>query len=68
MLFPYAVALSFGCVLRDGEYLGSERVMARVGPSLVPGLHPQWEAGFGPGANLGMPADTEMAEAFNTYI
>ena len=65
---PYTVALSFGCVLRDGESLGSERVMARVGPSIVPGLHAQWEAGFGPGANLGMRPDAEMADAFNTYI
>ena len=65
---PYTVALSFGCVLRDGESLDSERVMARVGPSLVPGLHAQWEAGFGPGANLGMRPDGEMADPFNTYI
>ena len=65
---PYTVALSFGCVLRDGESLRSDRVMARVGPSLVPGLHAQWEAGFGPGANLGMRPDSETADAFNTYI
>lgn len=65
---PYTVALSFGCVLRQGETLASQRVMARVGPSIVPGLHAQWEAGFGPGANLGMRPDAEMADAFNTYI
>ena len=65
---PYTVALTFGCVLREGESLTSKRVMARVGPSIVPGLHAQWEAGFGPGANLGMRHDAEMADAFNTYI
>ena len=65
---PYTVVLTFGCVLREGESRTSERVMARVGPSIVPGLHAQWEAGFGPGANLGMRPDAEMADAFNTYI
>ncbi len=65
---PYTVALTFGCVLREGETMGSQRVMDRVGPSIVPGLHAQWEAGFGPGANLGMRPDAEMADAFNTYI
>lgn len=65
---PYTVALTFGCVLREGESLASHRVLARVGPSLVPGLHAQWEAGFGPGANLGMRPDAELSDAFNTYI
>jgi len=65
---PYTVALSYGCVLREGESLSSQRVMDRVGPSILPGLHAQWEAGFGPGANLGMRPDAEMADAFNTYI
>ena len=65
---PYTVALAFGCVRKEGEALASKRVMARVGPSIVPGLHAQWEAGFGPGANLGMRPDAEMADAFNTYI
>ena len=65
---PYTVALSFGCVLRDGESMTSERVIARVGPSVVPGLHAQWEARFGLGADLGMRTDAEMADAFNTYI
>jgi len=55
-------------VLREGETLESQRVMDRVGPSIVPGLHAQWEAGFGQGANLGMRPDAEMADAFNTYI
>ena len=51
---PYTVALAFGCVMRDGESLTSDRVMARVGPSLLPGVHAQWEASYGPGANLGV--------------
>ena len=65
---PYTVALTFGCVLRDGESVTSERVMARVGPSLLPGLHAQWEARFGPGANLGMRPDAEMAVVYDAYI
>ena len=65
---PYTVALTYGCVLRDGESLTSERVIARVGPSVVPGLHAQWEASYGPGANLGMQPDSEIADAFNAYI
>jgi len=65
---PYTVALTYGCVLRDGESLTSERVIARVGPSVLPGLHAQWEASFGPGANLGMRPDSEMADKFNAYI
>ena len=59
---PYTVALSYGCVLRDGESLTSERVMARVGPSIMPGVHAQWEASYGPGANLG------MADAYEAYL
>ena len=54
--------------VRYGESLGSERVMARVGLSIVPGLHAQRETGFGSGANLGIRPDAEMADAFNTYI
>lgn len=65
---PYTVALSYGCVLREGESLTSERVLARVGPSVMPGLHAQWESGYGPGANLGMRPDPETTDAFNAYI
>ena len=65
---PYTVALSYGCVLRKGESMTSERVMARVGPSIMPILHAQWEAGHGPGADLGMRPDPETAEAYNAYI
>lgn len=65
---PYTVALAFGCVLRDGESLTSERVMARVGPSLLPGVHAQWEATYGPGANLGVQPDSESGDAYEAYI
>jgi len=65
---PYTVALSYGCVLRDGESLTSERVMARVGPSIMPGVHAQWEASYGPGANLGMEPNTEVADAYEAYL
>jgi len=65
---PYTVALTYGCVLREGESLTSERVIARVGPSILPGLHAQWEASYGPGANLGMQPDAETADSFNAYI
>ena len=65
---PYTVALTYGCVLREGESLTSERVIARVGPSVLPGLHAQWEASYGPGANLGMQPDAETADSYNAYI
>ena len=65
---PYTVALTFGCVLREGESLTSKRVMARVGPSIVPGLHAQWEASYGPGADLGMRPGAEAADAYNAYM
>ena len=65
---PYTVALTYGCVLRDGESLTSERVIARVGPSVLPGMHAQWEASYGPGANLGMQPNSEMGDAYDAYI
>ena len=34
----------------------------------MPGLHAQWEAAYGPGADLGMQPDPESTEAFNAYI
>ena len=65
---PYTVALASGCVLREGESLTSERVMMQVGPYILPVLHAQWEAGYGPGADLGMRPGAETADAFNAYI
>lgn len=65
---PYTVALTYGCVLREGESLTSERVIARVGPSVVPGVHAQWEASYGPGADLGMQPNSEIGDAYEAYI
>ena len=65
---PYTVALASGCVLREGESLVSERVMTQVGPYILPVLHAQWEAGYGPGADLGVRLNPEVAGAYNTYI
>ena len=55
-------------MLREGESLTSERVIARVGPSVVPGVHAQWEATYGPGSNLGMQPNSEMGDAYEAYI
>ena len=62
------MALTFGCVLREGESLTSERVIARVGPGVLPGIHAQWEATYGPGSNLGMDPNTETGDAYEAYI
>ena len=64
---PYTVGLTSGCVLRDGESLTSERVVERVGPNALPGLHAMWESHYGPGANLGI-TDPDAAAAFHRYI
>jgi len=34
----------------------------------MPGVHAQWEASYGPGANLGMQPDTEVADAYEAYL
>ena len=65
---PYTVAVTPGCVLRGGESLTSERVMAQVGPNVVMRLHGMWEAGHGPGANLGMSPNTDTGDAYDAYI
>ena len=65
---PYTVALTYGCVLRPGESLSSDRVISRVGPSVLPGVHAQWEATYGPGSNLGMDPNTETGDAYEAYI
>ena len=65
---PYTVALTYGCVLREGESLSSERDIARVGPSVLPGVHAQWEATYGPGSNLGMDPNTKTGDSYEAYI
>ena len=37
---PYTVALTSGCVLREGESLTSDRVVAQLGPSMLVGCTP----------------------------
>ena len=64
---PYTVGLTSSCVLREGEGASSERVVRRVGPSMVPGVHAMWEAAFGPGASLGMD-NPDMAGEYHRYI
>jgi alkanesulfonate monooxygenase SsuD/methylene tetrahydromethanopterin reductase-like flavin-dependent oxidoreductase (luciferase family) len=65
---PYTVANIAGCVLHEGESMTSDRVMANVAPNLVMRLHAQWEAGYGPGSNLGQPGTTEAASKYDSYI
>ena len=65
---PYTVALANGCVLREGESLTSDRVMAQVGPNVLPLVHAQWEADHGPGADLGVRPDTEASGIYDAYI
>jgi alkanesulfonate monooxygenase SsuD/methylene tetrahydromethanopterin reductase-like flavin-dependent oxidoreductase (luciferase family) len=65
---PYTVALTSGCVLREGEPLTSDRVVAQLGPSILVGMHAQWEAAYGPGAALGVQPDADLAAEYNTYI
>ena len=65
---PYTLAQIAGCVIREGESLTSERVLARVGPNIVMRAHAVWEATHGPGANRGEAPDPELGNAYDTYI
>ena len=62
---PYTVALTSGCVLREGESLMSDRVIAQVGPNTVPRFHAMWEANYGPGADLGIRHNPALATQYN---
>jgi 5,10-methylenetetrahydromethanopterin reductase len=64
---PYTTLLSTGCILNDGESFGSDRVMARVGPVAVVGVHAMWETSIGGGAGLGL-SDEATANAYGEYI
>lgn len=64
---PYVTVLSSACVLREGESLSSERVIANVGPTLIPGVHAMWERDYGPGSNLGM-SNPGIAADYDRYI
>jgi 5,10-methylenetetrahydromethanopterin reductase len=63
---PYTTLLSTGCVLRDGETLGSQRVMDRIGPVAVVPMHAAWEAVHG-GASLGI-SDDASARRYGEFI
>ncbi len=65
---PYTVGLIPGCMLHEGESLMSERVMAQVVPNIVTRQHSQWEANYGPGANLVVQSNLEVAGEYDDYI
>lgn len=65
---PYTVGMIPGCVLREGESLTSQRVMAQVAPNIVMRLHAQWEASYGPGASLVVESNPDIAAEYNSYI
>jgi len=63
---PYTTMLTTGCILRDGEDLGAERVVRRVGPVTVVSVHAIWEAARG-GHGFGLQ-DAGTAAAYDRYI
>jgi 5,10-methylenetetrahydromethanopterin reductase len=63
---PFTTMLATGCILRDGEDFTSERVVRRVGPVAVVGVHAIWEASRG-GHGFGLE-NAEMAAAYGDYI
>ncbi len=56
------VALTTGCILRPGETATSPRVMQRVGPYAIVGLHAQWEH-----SPVAAPLPPEMVALANRY-
>jgi len=63
---PYTTMLTTGCVLRHGEDASSERVIRRVGPVTVVGVHAIWESLQG---RHGFGFDNEpVARAYDRYI
>jgi len=63
---PYTTLLASGCVLREGESLGSARVVQRLGPAVAARAHAAWESATG-GAGLGLQ-DEEVAQRYADYI
>lgn len=63
---PYTTMLTTGCILRNGESFASERVIRRVGPVTVVGVHAIWESARG-GHGFGL-ANDGLAKAFDGYI
>lgn len=62
---PTTTMLTTGCILRPGEQIASERVVRRVGPVTVVGVHAIWESARG-GHGFGL-ANDELAGAFDRY-
>lgn len=63
---PYTTMLTTGCILRDGETFSSQRVVRRVGPVTVVGVHAIWESSRG-GHGFGLK-NQAIAESFDRYI
>ena len=63
---PYTTMLSTGCVLRPGEAIDAARVVRRVGPVVVVGMHAIWESAHG-GHGFGIENE-EGARAYDAYI
>jgi 5,10-methylenetetrahydromethanopterin reductase len=63
---PYTTLLTTGCILGDGEALDAPRVVRRVGPVTVVGVHAIWESARG-GHGFGVE-DPATAAAFDRYI
>ncbi len=63
---PYTTMLTTGCILGPAEPAASERVVRRVGPVTVVGVHAIWESSRG-GHGFGLVND-DLAHAFDDYI
>lgn len=63
---PYTTMLTTGCILGPGEAMTSDRVVRRVGPVTVVGVHAIWESARG-GHGFGL-ANDEIAAAYDRYI
>lgn len=63
---PETTMLTTGCILRPGEPIASERVVRRVGPVTVVGVHAIWESSRG-GHGFGL-VNEGLAQAFDGYI
>ncbi len=59
------VALASACVLRPGDAVTSKRVINRVGPHAMVGLHTYWRPGEIPVSMFGPPALRTLAERYH---
>jgi 5,10-methylenetetrahydromethanopterin reductase len=65
---PYTTMLTTGCILAPGEEVTSERVVRRVGPVTVVGVHAIWEGARGKGTHSFGLENEAMARAYDDYI